>query len=133
MIAQNKTVVLGAALFVIGALSAPRLCRAETYTVKMGSDQGQLSFEPSRLTIKPGDTVKFVNNKLAPHNVVFDTSGVPGSSKEVAKALSRSKLLMNPGESTEVQFPTDAVEGVYKFYCSPHRGAGEVGAITVKK
>ena len=37
---------------------------AETYTVKMGTDNGMLKFEPAELTIKAGDTVKWVNNKL---------------------------------------------------------------------
>ena len=31
---------------------------AETYTVKMGSDTGQLKFVPETLEIKAGDTVR---------------------------------------------------------------------------
>lgn len=50
---------------------------AETYKVKMGTDTGMLQFQPSDLTIKAGDTVEWVNNKLAPHNVVFDPAKNP--------------------------------------------------------
>ena len=45
---------------------------AKTVEVKLGTDAGMLAFEPSSVTISAGDTVKFVNNKLAPHNAVFD-------------------------------------------------------------
>ena len=45
---------------------------AKTVEVKLGTDAGMLAFEPSTVTISTGDTVKFVNNKLAPHNAVFD-------------------------------------------------------------
>ena len=40
---------------------------AATVEVKLGADSGMLAFEPSSVTIKAGDTVKFVNNKMAPH------------------------------------------------------------------
>ena len=46
--------------------------QAATVEVKLGTDAGMLAFEPSNLTISAGDTIKFVNNKLAPHNAVFD-------------------------------------------------------------
>jgi len=44
---------------------------AKTVEVKLGTDAGMLAFEPSTVTISAGDTVKFVNNKLAPHNAVL--------------------------------------------------------------
>ncbi len=31
-----------------------------------------LQFVPSTVTIKKGDTVKWANNKMSPHNVVFE-------------------------------------------------------------
>ena len=45
---------------------------AQTVEVKLGTDAGMLAFEPSTINISEGDTVKFINNKLAPHNAVFD-------------------------------------------------------------
>jgi plastocyanin len=100
---------------------------AETYTIKLGSDKGMLAFEPSKVTVKPGDTIKWVNNKVPPHNVVFDSKG-----GALAKALSHKQLLMSPGQGYETTFPTDTPVGEYTFYCEPHRGAGMVGKITVE-
>lgn len=105
---------------------------AETYTIKLGNDKGMLAFEPKKLTIHPGDTVKLVNNKVPPHNVVFDPVKNPAKSKELAQALSHKKLLMTPGQNTTTTFPADAPAGDYTFYCEPHRGAGMVGKITVE-
>lgn len=101
---------------------------AETYEVKMGADSGQLAFVPSSLTVSPGDSVKFVMNKLAPHNVVFDKTpaGVDAAS------LSMKNLMFAPGESNTVQIPADAPAGTYSYYCTPHRGAGMVGKLVVE-
>jgi plastocyanin len=76
-------------------------------------------FTGSEGKIKAGDTVKFVNNKLAPHNAVFDGHD----------ELSHSDLAFAPGESWEETF-TEA--GTFDFYCEPHRGAGMVGKVIVE-
>jgi len=104
----------------------------QTYQVKMGSDTGQLKYVPEKLTIHPGDTVEFVMNKLAPHNVVFDSNGVPSGAKALASSLSKNKLLSGPGETHTVTFPEDAPKGEYSYYCQPHRGAGMNGKIIVE-
>ena len=91
---------------------------AKTVEVKLGTDAGMLAFEPSTVTISTGDSVKFVNNKLAPHNAVFDGND----------DLSHPDLAFAPGESWERTFST---AGTYDFYCEPHRGAGMVGKIVV--
>lgn len=93
---------------------------AETYTVKMGADNGMLAFQPANLTIKAGDTVKWVNNKLPPHNIIFEGE---------AASKSHDKLLFSPGESYEVTFDK---AGTYSYYCAPHRGAGMAGKILVQ-
>lgn len=105
---------------------------AETVTVKMGSDSGMLMFEPANITIHSGDTVKWINNKLPPHNIMFDEKNVPGANKELATKLSHSQLLFSPGESYEVTFTSDLPAGPYTYFCAPHRGAGMVGKITVE-
>lgn len=105
---------------------------AETYTVKMGGDNGMLVFQPDKLTVKPGDTVKFVINKVPPHNVVFDDKVIPGGDKALAKSLSHPQLEMTPGQGIEVTIPKDAPAGDYSYYCAPHRSAGMVGKLTVE-
>jgi plastocyanin len=116
-------------LLVVSFFTSVNPAAAETYTVKMGSDSGQLKFIPETLTIKPGDTVKWVNNKLAPHNAVFDSSKV---NPDLAKSLSQKNLLFSPGEGYETTFPADIASGEYSYYCEPHRGAGMVGKIIVE-
>jgi len=105
---------------------------AETYTVKLGSDKGLLAFEPKKLTVKPGDTIEWKNNKVPPHNVVFDSAKNPAKDAVLAKSLSHKKLLMSPGQTETTVIPADAPAGEYIFYCEPHRGAGMVGKIIVE-
>lgn len=99
---------------------------AGTVTVKMGSDSGLLQFDPPTVTISAGDTVKWVNNKLAPHNVVFDGSKMDAG---VATKMSHKNLVFSPGESFETTF---SEPGEYSYYCEPHRGAGMVGKVIVQ-
>ncbi len=113
------------------ALFAPPAA-AETHTVKLGSDKGMLVFEPKQVTIKPGDTVEWVNNKVPPHNVVFDAAKNPTKSVDLAKGLSHKQLLMTPGQEVKTTFPADTPAGDYSYYCEPHRGAGMIGKITVE-
>lgn len=127
---KKLNIVLSAIVVAIASFAifvAP--AAAETHTVKMGADSGLLQFVPSTVTIKPGDTVEWVNNKLAPHNVVFDKSTV---SDDLAVKLSHKNLAFSPGESFSSTFPEDIAPGEYTYYCEPHRGAGMVGKIVVE-
>ncbi len=92
--------------------------QADTVEVKLGTESGMLAFEPSTININSGDSIKFINNKLAPHNAVF----------EGHDELSHSDLAFAPGESWTETFNA---AGTYEFYCEPHRGAGMVGKVVV--
>jgi plastocyanin len=85
----------------------------------MGGDGGQLAFVPNVVEISAGDTVKWVNNKAFPHNIVID--GHP--------ELSHKKLAQKPKAELESTFTEP---GEYSYYCSPHRGAGMKGKVVVK-
>jgi plastocyanin len=113
------------ALFAPGAL-------AETYTVKMGSDNGNLVFQPATITVKHGDVVQWVNNKLSPHNVMFDGKKVPAEETQMIPALSHPQLMIKPGETYDLAISSDLVPGEYNYYCAPHRGAGMVAKIIVE-
>ena len=107
-------------LFVVGSLFITAAsASAETVTVKMGSDSGQLVFVPKVVTIKVGDTVKWVNNKAFPHNVIVIDH----------VELSHKKLAQKPKVELESTF-TEA--GEFSYYCSPHRGAGMAGKVIVE-
>lgn len=131
-IAKRVCLAFAAMLLVVGSFFfSADPAAAASYTVKMGADNGMLAFEPAKLTVKPGDTVTFVINKVPPHNVVFDGATIPGGDKALATSLSHKKLEMTPGDTIEVTIPKDAPAGDYTYYCEPHRGAGMVGKLTV--
>ncbi|MBW4468623.1 MAG: plastocyanin [Pegethrix bostrychoides GSE-TBD4-15B] len=118
---RSLTLTFFAAVLVVGSLfMAASPASAETYTVKMGADNGMLAFQPATVTVKPGDTVKWVNNKLPPHNIMFEGD---------AANKSHDQLMFSPGENYEVTFDK---EGTYSYYCSPHRGAGMAGKVIVE-
>merc|ERR1712216_522559 len=87
-------------------------------TIKLRGDNGELGFFPSSVTVSKGETVKFVNNKAFPHNVVFDEDAVPDGVD--ADKISHEDYLNGPGEKVSNKFDT---AGTYEFYCEPHQGA----------
>lgn len=86
--------------------------------VVMGAGSN-LVFDPSEITINAGDTVRFVNEALPPHNVIV---------KE-ASALSHEELAFAAGDSFEITFPDP---GDFNYVCGPHEGAGMTGIIHVQ-
>merc|ERR1719181_398951 len=115
-----------AAGLALATVNAPGYA-AETKTVKMGSDSGQLVFVPDELKICKGDSVTWVNNKGGPHNVVFDEEAIPGGVSQ--ESISMDGQLGDEGETFTKKFDT---AGSYAYYCEPHRGAGMNGALTVE-
>ncbi len=85
-------------------------------------------FEPERVTIEPGQAVRFRNVGLVPHNAIavdrtWSTGLVSGGAVEG---------LMDPGDEVVVTF---SEPGVYAYFCSLHATAdgtsGMVGTIVV--
>lgn len=99
---------------------------AETVEVKMGADNGGLQFVPAATKICKGDSVKWINNKGGPHNVVFDEEAVPAGVD--AEKLSMDEQLGEEGDTFTMSFTT---AGDYEYYCEPHRGAGMNAKLTV--
>jgi len=118
--AKQLGLAIASLAFIVGSFFmsvAP--AAADVVTVKMGSDKGQLVFEPKEVKIMVGDTVKWVNNKAFTHNIVFDGHA----------ELSHKKLAQKPKTELESTFNE---AGEFTYYCSPHRGAGMVGKVIVK-
>merc|ERR1719305_1720574 len=79
--AMARAVGLAAGLS-MAVVGAPGFA-AQTASVKMGSDSGQLVFVPDEIKVCKGDSVTWTNNKGGPHNVVFDEDAIPaGVSQE---------------------------------------------------
>jgi plastocyanin len=112
----------GIALTVVGGPAYA----AETKTVMMGTESGQLVFQPAKTKLCKGDSVSWVIVKGGPHNVVFDEDNIPGGTSQ--EALSMDGQLGEEGETFTKQFD---VAGNYGYYCEPHRSAGMVGELVV--
>ena len=66
----------------------------------------KMQFEPQKLKIKPGTTVRWVNNeKRTSHSVLFQQEGLPESDR------------LFPGESWERTFDKP---GAHPYICGPH-------------
>jgi plastocyanin len=117
--AKQFGLAIASLVFIVGSFfMSATPAAADTVLIKMGSDKGQLVFEPKEVTINVGDTVKWVNNKAFPHNVVF----------EGHDELSHKKLAQKPKAEFDSTFNE---AGEFSYYCSPHRGAGMAGKIIV--
>lgn len=88
----------GFAMVVISALASANTV-VEVSIVKM-------QFVPQQVKVKPGTTVKWVNNeKRSNHSVFFEKEGLPESER------------FFPGESWQRTFEKP---GVYPYICGPH-------------
>jgi plastocyanin len=76
------------------------------------------SFSPGQVTITPGSTIRWVNQGNIVHTVT------PDGHDEWERATFSSD-----GDTFSHTFTE---EGVYAYYCEPHRGVGMVGTIRVE-
>ncbi|XP_004500905.1 plastocyanin B'/B'' [Cicer arietinum] len=110
------------------AASAVLASNAMAIEVLLGGDDGSLAFVPNSFSVSPGEKIVFKNNAGFPHNVVFDEDEIPSGVDATKISMSEEDLLNGPGETYTV---TLDAKGTYKFYCSPHQGAGMAGNVTV--
>jgi plastocyanin len=104
-----------------------------------GNGRDKAAFEPNRITIAPGATVRFINVSGGPHNIAFWSDSIPRNARSALNdAMVRhmgaltSLMLATPNETYEVTFPAGAPKGVYKGYCQPHVKMGMTIAITLR-
>jgi len=115
-----------ATLLLAAILAIPSLAMAKNYTIKEVSAPGTKKpyyFEPSQLTIQPGDTVTFVNIQNEMHNVMFDS---------VPKAVKETMIVSPDQEKAGSKWSyTFTVPGTYHYHCHPHEVLGMKGTIIV--
>jgi len=136
--AASTTTTTGTSTTTLGAATMAPIT-GKTIEVKMLGDAKGYRFEPSNLTVKQGDGVKFVVVSGPPHNIAFDPATVPADVKAQLDAnmgtdkmgeLS-SNMKMNPGESVTVSFG-NIKPGQYPYHCIPHLALNMKGVITVQ-
>lgn len=108
------------------------------HVVNMVGDNSGYRYEPTTITAKPGDGIRFVMKTLGPHNVAFDAADVPADQK--------AQLWANMGENSmdglSPMLITESDEwtlslgnlaaGTYKFFCTPHLAMNMRGEIIVE-
>jgi plastocyanin len=91
---------------------------AKEYTITASG----MSFEPSNLTIQPGDTVTFVDEENKKHDVMF--VNVPKGVDEMIM----SPMMKKKGDKFSYTFN---VPGTYQYHCHPHEELGMKGTLIV--
>ncbi len=113
-------------LFVIMLMSAATPAMAKDYTIRAVTNpkrEKPYYFSPDHLTIRPGDSVTFVNAQNDAHDIMFDA--VPKGLKD---KIIVSPMLTKKGESWSHTF---TVAGSYHFHCHPHEIFGMQGVLIV--
>jgi plastocyanin len=116
---------------------APQRAPGTVYEVKMEMVKGKYFFDPSSLTIKPGDGVRWVNINGGPHNVQFKKDRIPPGAQAVLNASMPDRIqdltgpFMKDSLATFVVSFVNAPAGTYAYSCQPHELLGMVGTVTV--
>ncbi len=87
----------------------------------------EYAFQPARVTVAPGQVVRFVQTGAVPHNVEFKDT--PEGAR--LDAIRMGPFLMGRGESYEVPIDERFADGVYDYVCTPHVMMGMSGEIVV--
>lgn len=107
----------------------------ETRRVSM---TGDFAYDPERLTVGLGTTVRWVNDDDVGHSVTAYGDGIPsdatyfasgGFDAERAARDDISGGLITAGDTYEHTFVT---AGSYDYFCVPHEGSGMTGRVVVR-
>ena len=120
------------------AMGAGAPITGTTHDVRMVGDAQGYRFEPTAITIKAGDGIKFINVSGGPHNVGADPSKIPDDVEAQLSANMPNQmaplmgpLLMNTDEAYTVSFGS-IKSGTYELNCTPHLAMGMIIQVTVQ-
>ncbi len=87
----------------------------------------QWRFEPATVTVRPGDTIRWIQEDIVPHNVEF---------RDVPESASLGDATMGPyviakGDVYELEIDQRFVDGLYNYVCTPHEPLGMRASFTV--
>ncbi|MGE0439621.1 MAG: plastocyanin/azurin family copper-binding protein [Gemmatimonadales bacterium] len=89
----------------------------------------EYKYSPASVVAAPGDTIRFEQTTVMPHNVEF--RDVPAGS--TIDGIKTGPFLTSAGEKYDVVIDGRFAAGVYNFVCTPHEAMGMKGSFTVKK
>jgi len=106
-----------------------------------GSMETGFRFEPADLTIKVGDTVRWVNGSGLPHNVAFYADSIPQGAMTIIESVMPAEDKLGPmigrivselGDAFEIDF-VNAPLGVYHYFCVVQEAMGMAGTLTIEQ
>jgi plastocyanin len=108
------------------------------HEVKMELRDGQYIYDPVQLTIKVGDTVRWINISGGPHNVAFYQDKIPAGAADVLNAAMADRLgplngpLMTDSLAAYQMSFAGAPAGKYDYFCLPHEALGMKASLTLQ-
>jgi len=103
-------------------------------------------FDPSEVTIHPGDSLVFVNVGAGMHNIAFREDVLSAQQRSLLDATMpdreamraaggeaplASPILVGKDEVYGFRIPKELPPGRYEFFCAPHVAAGMKGVLVV--
>jgi plastocyanin len=108
-----------------------------THVVQMLGDE-TYRFDPTSITIKQGDAIKFDFISGGPHNVAFDAATLSPEAKTALIAAIpnpmmelASQMMMDVGQSVTINF-AGVPAGTYEVICTPHLAMGMKMTVVVE-
>lgn len=119
-----KKMLLAAATVCMAVATLPAHA-GDRHIVKIISDYDNLRmyFSPKTITVKPGDTVVWVNEAEEEHNIASYPDGFPKGAAPI-----NSHYLKKKDEKWSYTF---SKEGTYEYHCIPHLPMGMRGKVVV--
>lgn len=136
MLRAIATLTVAAAVATILSASAQAQTSASEHTVAgmdivvvrmLDKSPTSYAFEPSLVTVTPGQTIRFVQQGEVPHNVEFKDAP-PGARLDDARM---GPFLTSKGEAYELRVDDRFSAGTYDYVCTPHAAMGMKGTIVV--
>ncbi len=107
-------------------------------------EMSNFGFKPAKVTVRHGDTVRFVQTTDTPHNVKFEKVP-PGTRLGTEEPLPISEtgtrvtfpplregpFLYDKGEAYDLLIDENFAAGEHDFVCTPHESVGMKGKIIV--
>ncbi len=108
---------------------APAEQDPETVIVQMvDKSNAEWRFEPAQVTVHPGDTLRFVQADVVPHNVEFKKTPDKANLGEARMG----RFLTTKGETYDLVIDSRFSPGTYKYVCTPHIAMGMKASFTVE-
>ena len=112
---------------------------SEVHEVMMELVDGSYIYTPLSLTIRVGDTVRWINASGGPHNVAFYADQIPEGAEDPLNAAMSNRLgnlngelLVAPDAVYEIVFAGTPV-GDYGYFCLPHEALGMIASLTIEQ